>query len=72
MILVRVWILSSSVWRKCLFSFGLEQLSNKKKKKDQLYYLFLFFVGGGEGRDSMSAVAANMKNLCVDLEHVDM
>lgn len=46
----------------------------KKEKKDQLYYLFLFLGLGGEGdeRGSMSAVAVNMKNLCDNLERVDM
>lgn len=49
-------------------------MRQKKKKKDQLYYLFLFLGLGGEGdeRGSMSAVAVNMKNLCDNLERVDM
>lgn len=52
-------------------AFSALDLSNcQMRKKDQLYYLFLFWGGGGKG--SMSAVAANMKNLCVDLESVDM
>ena len=52
------------------FSFRPQQLS--KHKIDQLYYLFLKANWGRGGAGSRSAVAANMKNLSVDLEYVDM
>lgn len=52
----------------------------RKKKINFIIYFsfsFFFFLGDGGGwkgggMDSMSAVAANMKNLCVNLEVVDM
>lgn len=46
----------------------------KKKKINFIIYFYFWGRGGwgGGGKVSMSAVAANMKNLCVDLEHVDM
>lgn len=56
--------------------FSALDLSNCQQHKiDQLYYLFLKTNsgrGGTGGRGSLPAVAANMKNLCVDLEYVDM
>lgn len=45
----------------------------KERERTKMNFIIYFILGEGlEGEVSMSAVAANMKNLCVDLERVDM
>lgn len=56
-------------------AFSATDFSNcqmRKKKRSTLLFIFILGGGEGEGSGSVSAVAANMKNLCVDLENVDM
>ena len=57
-------------------AFSALDFSNCQMRKKKINFIIYFYFGGGDvggGREgSMSAVAANMKNLCVDLEHVDM